>query len=241
MTIMLGSCLQQTNRESSGPQRASEASSLASKQTGLYIHSMTTPSSSAAARQRLSGRPAEGARERLLEAADDLFYRRGIRNVGIDEIIATAGVAKASLYNHFASKDELVAEYVRRRGAAWWAWFRAGLEARSSTPEGQLIAVFDVLVEWVGDSRFRGCALQNAGVELADPTHPAHQSVVSSKRAVRAFLASLATQAGYREPGEVAEQLALLFEGAIITALLEGTVGPARTARAAALALLHRS
>jgi AcrR family transcriptional regulator len=202
---------------------------------------MTRTRAPTQSRRRASARPIEGPRERLLNVADDLFYRRGIRNVGIDEIIATAGVAKASLYNHFASKDELVAEYVRRRGAEWWAWFRAAVETRATTPEGQLLAVFDVLIEWVGDARFRGCALQNAGIELADPAHPAHLSVVTSKRAARAFLARLATDAGYRKPKAVAEQLALLFEGAIITALLEGSVAPARTARTAAAVLLQRS
>jgi AcrR family transcriptional regulator len=181
----------------------------------------------------------DGPRERLLAAADDLFYRRGIRNVGIDEIIATAGVAKASLYGHFASKDELVAEYVRRRGAAWGAWFREAVEARASSPERRLLAAFDVLGEWTVGGAFRGCALQNACVELADPKHAGHAAAVANKRALRTYLAELATEAGARDARGLAEQLALLIEGAIVTALLERSTAPARRARAAAQTLLR--
>jgi AcrR family transcriptional regulator len=180
-------------------------------------------------------------RERILAVANDLFYRRGIRNVGIDEIIATAGVAKASLYNHFASKDELIAEYVRRRGADWWEWFRNEVEARSSTSEGRLMAAFDVLGDWLAEAGFRGCALQNTSVELADRAHPAHQVVVTNKRGLRAYLTELATGAGHGEPAALAEQLSLLMEGAIITAALEGTATPAVTARDAAERLLQRN
>jgi AcrR family transcriptional regulator len=182
-----------------------------------------------------------GPRERLLAAANDLFYNRGIRNVGIDEIIATAGVAKASLYAHFASKDELVAEYVRRRAADWWSWFHDAIEARGSTPKARLLGAFDVLAEWLADAAFRGCALQNACVELADASHAGHRLAATHKRALKAYLADLATQAGVRHPRAMADQLALLLEGAIVSALVDHSATPARTARAAAEALLRAS
>lgn len=182
----------------------------------------------------------DAPRERLLAAADDLFYRRGVRNVGIDEVIAAAGVAKASLYHHFGSKDALIAEYVRRRSDEWWIWFRGMVESEASTPAARLIAVFDVLRTWLEDKSFQGCVLQNTCVQLNEPSHAAHRAAVTGKREVRAYLAELARQAGRRAPEQLADQLALLFEGAVITARLEGTSAPAAVARRAAAALLHQ-
>jgi AcrR family transcriptional regulator len=200
---------------------------------------MSVPRQRPPSRRRNASPPVGGVRERLLKAADELFYQRGIRNVGIDELIATAGVAKASLYSHFESKDDLIAEYVRRRSDEWWTWFRESVESRAATPAARLMAMFDVLADWVAAPAFRGCALQNAAVELADATHAGHRAVVTGKRGVRAYLAELARQAGRRDANAVAEQLALLFEGAIVTALLEGSVTPALNARAAAAVLLR--
>jgi AcrR family transcriptional regulator len=195
----------------------------------------TRPSTKSSARAL---RSSDGARNRLLGAADELFYRRGIRNVGIDEIIAKAGVAKASLYNHFASKDDLILAYVQRRDEEWWSWFREQVENRASTPSKRLLAVFDVLAEFVAQSTFRGCAFQNTSIELADRAHPAHRAVVASKRAMRSYLAQLADEAGLERPKALAEQLGLLVDGALITASLEGTDAPARTARTVAATLL---
>ena len=184
---------------------------------------------------------AAGARERILRAADDLFYQRGVRNVGIDEIIAVAGVAKASLYKHFPSKDALVAEYLRLRHERWIASFVSTVEGRAPMPRERLVAVFDVLEEWFETEDFRGCAFQNAAVELADRRHEAHAAVLANKRAVRAYLTELAGQAGLADPEGVSAQLALLAEGAIITAQLEGSAAPARVAREAAETLLRRA
>jgi AcrR family transcriptional regulator len=184
----------------------------------------------------------DGPRERLLRAADELFYTRGIRNVGIDEVISAAGVAKASLYTHFRSKDELIAEYVRQRDARWRTWFRESVSARASTPRKRLLAVFDVLAEWLASPEFRGCAFQNASIELADVAHPGHVAAAGNKRAVRSYLDELARDAGVADPHALADQLALVAEGAIITALMGGraeTAAVARSARAAASALLR--
>ena len=192
----------------------------------------------------LSGRAAVGGgpRERLLRAADELFYTRGIRNVGIDEVIAAAGVAKASLYTHFRSKDELIAEYVRQRDARWRSWFRESVSARASMPRERLLAVFDVLTEWLAGPGFRGCAFQNASIEMADATHPAGGAAAANKRAVRSYLGELAREAGIADPRKLADQLALVAEGAIVTALMLGrgeTAAVARSARAAAAVLLQ--
>jgi AcrR family transcriptional regulator len=199
---------------------------------------MPTPRNPARRAKRV--RSSDGPRERLLAAADDLFYRRGIRNVGIDEIIAAAGVAKASLYHHFASKDELITEYVQRRGDEWWSWFRRTVDAQASTAAERLMTVFDVLRNWLENREFRGCALQNACVQLGEPSHAAHRVAVTGKHQVREYFAELAREAGKQEPEQLAEQLALLFEGAVITARLEGTSAPAAAARSAATVLLSQ-
>ena len=206
--------------------------------------SQSRPLTSGAARSGVEATSATtlaspGARARILAAADDLFYRRGVRNVGIDEIIAVAGVAKASLYKHFASKDALVAEYLRLRHERWYASFVAAVELLAEAPRARLVAVFHVLEEWFQSEDFRGCAFQNAAVELADRRHEAHAAVLANKRAVRAYLTELAAQAGLGDPEGVSAQLALLAEGAIITAQLEGSPAAARVARQAAETLLR--
>jgi AcrR family transcriptional regulator len=183
--------------------------------------------------------PTGGARERLLRAADDLFYHRGVRSVGIDEIIAVAGVAKASLYKHFDSKDALVAEYLRLRNERWLAWFTGAVAQHADAPRERLLAVFDVLGEWFQGEDFRGCAFQNAAVELADRAHAGYSVVLANRRAVGAYLKDLATKAGFDDPRSVSEQLAVLAEGAIITALLDGSEKSARVAREAAETILQ--
>jgi AcrR family transcriptional regulator len=185
------------------------------------------------------GLAAAGARERILHAADELFYRRGVRNVGIDEIIAVAGVAKASLYKHFESKDALVAEYLRQRNARWLAWFVEAVERSADDPRERLLAVFQILEEWLAGPDFRGCAFQNAAVELADRRHEGHAAALANKQAVRAYLKELAARAGLRDPAAVSEELAVLAEGATILALLEGSPAAGRAARRAAATLLH--
>lgn len=181
---------------------------------------------------------APSARERILATAGDLFYARGIRNVGIDEIIARAGVAKASLYNHFASKDALVVEFLKQRDAAWREWLQATLAERAAKPKEKLLAVFDVLEEWFAQDDFRGCQFINAIVELADSRHPAHKAAVRHKTLVRDYLRDLAVEARIRDPEALADQLALLVQGAIVSAVMEQSTDPARRARAMAARLL---
>ena len=180
-----------------------------------------------------------GARERILRTADALFYQRGVRSVGIDEIIAVAGVAKASLYRYFESKDALVAEYLRLRDEQWFASFVSAVELRSATPRGRLLAVFDVLEEWFQGDDFRGCAFQNAVVELADRRHPGHAIAVANKQAVRRYLRDVAAEAGIADGGGLGDQIAVLAEGAIVTAMLDDSPAPARVARRAAETLLR--
>lgn len=183
-------------------------------------------------------RRTRGARERILATASRLFYERGIRNVGIDEIIATAGVAKASLYKHFASKDALIVEVLQEQDAAWRKHLETEVAGRADAPKERLLAVFDVLEDWFGEASFRGCAFINTTVELASPGHPGHAASREHKRRIRSYLRDLAKAAKVKDPDALAGQLALLAEGAIVTALMEQSAEPARRARKAAAQLL---
>jgi AcrR family transcriptional regulator len=177
--------------------------------------------------------------ERLLGAAAELFYREGIRAVGVDTVVDRAGVAKMTLYNNFGSKDELVAAYLRARDERWRAWLEEASEGRS-TPQERLLAVFDALESWIegegGD--FRGCAFINATTEIADPNHPARVVAREHKEWMREHFVKLASEAGARDPEELADQFVILFEGAIVTAVTRGDTEPTRKARAAAESLL---
>jgi AcrR family transcriptional regulator len=181
----------------------------------------------------------EGARERILRAADELFYARGIRNVGIDEVIAKAGVAKASLYKHFESKDMLVMEWLRQRSEAGRKRFLDTIEQRASTPKERVLAIFDELEANCGKSDFRGCAFLNAMVELADPNHPAHRVMVEHKQSVREYMRKQAEAAGLADPEDVSYHLAMLYDGAVVSAQGDCSSQAAHRARHAAEKLLE--
>ena len=180
------------------------------------------------------------ARERILDAASASFYREGIRAVGVDAVIAEAGVAKATLYRHFPSKDALVLAFLERRDARWRAWFAEAVERIAPDPADRPLAVFDALGEWFGSDDFRGCAFLNAAAEIADPAHPARGAVRRHEERLAAHLGTICAEAGLPDPPAAAADLFLLVEGAIVCALVEGSAEPAARARATALRLLSR-
>ncbi len=183
--------------------------------------------------------PPSAARERILDAASAAFYARGIGAVGVDAVVAEAGVAKATLYRHFRSKDELVEAFLRRRDRRWRDWLREAVERRSPDPAGRPLAVFDALGEWFASDDFRGCAFINAAAEIADPAHPARAAVQEHKRLLGEYLEELLRAAGSPEPARDAGALLLLAEGAMVTALIERDPAPAERARRAAARMLH--
>src|SRR3954453_12507854 len=125
------------------------------------------------------------ARDRIVSGATRLFYTRGIRAVGVDLVIAESGVAQTTLYKHFRSKDELIAECLHRLDDRYFRWFEQEVKTRAEDPRGRLAALFDVLDDWFQRPDFRGCAFINASVELADPGHPARAAIASHKRRSR--------------------------------------------------------
>lgn len=176
------------------------------------------------------------ARERLLAAADDLFYAEGVQTVGIDRVIEHAGVAKASLYNTFGSKENLVRAYLAGRHEATLAMLRSAVE-RHSDPRQRLLAVFDAQGELFAEPVFRGCAFVAASAEA--PEGGAIRGAAEEYRAeIRRLLTELAQRAGASDPAVLGRQLQLLFDGGGISAQMDGDPRSAAAAKAAAEALL---
>jgi AcrR family transcriptional regulator len=176
------------------------------------------------------------ARERLLAAANELFYDEGVHTVGIDRVIEQAGVAKASLYNTFGSKDELVRAYLQARHDSVTSRIMAAVQ-RYHTPRERLLAVFEAQGELAAQPGYRGCAFAAASAE-SRPGDPAEQATEAYRHWVRTVLTELAAQAGAPEPENLARQLHLLYDGSGQSARLDHDPAAAAVARAAAATLL---
>lgn len=179
----------------------------------------------------------EEARERLLGAAGELFYARGIQAVGMDEIRTASGVSLKRLYQAFPSKHELVEAYLRRRDERWRADLAEYVGRHAATPQDAPAAVFDWLHAWFTAPGFRGCAFINAFGELGAVAEGVARAARDHKDAVHAYVAGLVRDLDVAEPARLADQLALLVDGAITTATISGTPGAARLARQAAVTL----
>jgi len=178
------------------------------------------------------------ARERILDSAYELFSRRGVRAVGVDEIVAHAGVARMTLYRQFGSKDELVLAFLERRRERWTQdWLQAEVLRRADTPADRLLAVFDVFDGWFRAPDFEGCAFINVMLETTQADHPTRTASVGELANIRAFLAQLAAAAGIDDPPGFASSWHLLMKGAIVAAG-EGDVEAARRAQAIGRLLL---
>jgi AcrR family transcriptional regulator len=177
----------------------------------------------------------EAARERVLDAAERLFYARGVQAVGMDDVRGDSGVSLKRLYGLFPAKEQLVVAYLERRDVRWRGRLAEYVD-RHAEPGTRILAVFDWLGQWFAEPGFRGCAWINAYGELGATSAPVADRVRAHKEAFRAFLDRLATDAGL--PAAVGGQLFLLAEGAMVTAGVAGGTGPAREAREAARVLL---
>lgn len=163
-------------------------------------------------------RPAT-ARERIDETAYELFSRRGVRAVGVDEIVARSGVAKMTLYRHYPSKNQLALSFLRRREELWTrAWLQAEVERRAQAPAERLLAIFGVFDKWFRRSDFEGCSFINVLLETDGKDHPVRVATVEHLAAIRAFLRELATQAGVRDPDDFSRQWHILMKGSIVAA-----------------------
>ena len=176
-------------------------------------------------------------RERLLDAADRLFYQEGVLAVGIDRVLAEADAAKASLYQHFGCKDQLVAAYLERRTE----FARAHIEAylADTPPSQRALRFFDWVVEWAESKDFRGCPFHHAVAELTDPAHPARAVTRSQREWFTKRLLEWTKAAGVKDAPAMARALVVLFDGAVAGAEIDGPQR-ARDARWIAKQLLAR-
>lgn len=176
--------------------------------------------------------PPRTGRERIVAAAIELFYSRGFGAVGLDQVIAAAGVTKTTFYKHFESKDDLMVAAVRRRHE--WetqAWERAVARTAGDDPAAQLLGFFDVLDQWFNDPDFRGCLFINAAAEFPNPHDPVHQAAAEHKLSNRRHFRKLAAAAGARDPDALADALTALLEGAIVLRHTHGRDDAARVVR----------
>lgn len=186
-------------------------------------------------------KPRKSAANRVFETARDLFYRRGVRAVGVDEIVGTAGVTKPSLYRAFASKDELVAACLTESAEEGAAELDALIAAAPDCPVERIRAVVRYFADKIARPDFRGCPLSNTAVEFPEPGHPGRAVIERCKVATRARLVDLARALPGRDPEGLADGIVLLIEGATASHHIFGSQGPslALTATADALIAAH--
>jgi AcrR family transcriptional regulator len=177
--------------------------------------------------------PPSAPRERILDTAFRLFYAHGLRAVGVDTIIAEAGVAKATFYRHFPAKDDLIVAYLDTVDQIWSGQLHAAAEAAGPAPADQLVGLFDALGAVCQREGYRGCAFINAAAEAA-PGSAVHERTVAHKHKVLAWIRDLARSAGSRHPELLARSLTLLLDGGLASGALDADPEAAEAARATA-------
>ncbi len=183
--------------------------------------------------------PRKRAGQRILESARDLFYQRGIRAVGVDEIVCEAGVTKPSLYRSFASKDALVTACLETYVEDGWRELDIAVAAAGDDPRAQLRAFVGHYASDLRDPKFRGCPMSNAAVEFPEASHPGRPVVNGCKQQVRSRLVDITRRMPTREPEALADGVMLLIEGAFSTHHVFGSQGPAQALVRSADALIE--
>lgn len=173
--------------------------------------------------------PAPRAAEKILRVARDLFYRQGIRAIGVEEIVRRAGVTKPSLYRSFPSKDELAASYLRHYDGEFWARFNQAVAAHPENPRAQIVAFLTRVGNRTQMPDYRGCGLTNAAVEYPESGHPARMVSEENKQELRRRLRAMAAGMGAADADTLGDGLLLLIEGAYISGQLFGAGGPAKS------------
>lgn len=180
-------------------------------------------------------------RQRLIEAAGKRFYRDGFRNVGIDQILGDVGISKTAFYKHFECKEDLMLAALEDHDRWFQAMFREMIrEHGGEAPLEQLYAVMDVVKNILESADFQGCIFVNAAIEFPLPHEPAHKAAASSKRGIEEIVFSLASEAGAREPRQLAQELCLIMEGAYVTRHVSGNPDTADIARRIARQMIEK-
>ena len=186
-----------------------------------------------------AGGRTRGARARILDSAYELFSQNGIQAVGIDALISHSGVARQTLYRHFASKQDLVLAFLERREHEWTRrWLEEEVRSRAIDPMQRLLAIFDVFDEWFSRADFEGCSFINVMLEHPDPTDPVHRASVSYLAGIRGILDGLAREAGIADARNFAREWHILMKGSIVAAG-EGDREAARRAKRIGALLLE--
>jgi AcrR family transcriptional regulator len=184
------------------------------------------------------GKQSPDPRQRIITAASELFRANGVRATGINAVIARAGVAKATFYAHFQSKEELIRFWLGSPSVRWFDQVWAEIETRDRTPAERLTTFFDVLGEWLTEDGFLGCPFINTATEFRNADHAFSQELSDRMTEIEDYFRRTAAEAGFADPDGVAEQLLLLVPGTITTAAARGSAEPARIARAAAAGIV---
>ncbi|MEV3905971.1 TetR/AcrR family transcriptional regulator [Mycobacterium sp. NPDC050551] len=164
---------------------------------------------------------ARSPRDRILDVADSLFFSVGVRAVGVDRMVSEAGVARATFFKHFPTKDHLIAAYLERRAERSRATLSALRDEFCDEPSRVLTAIADVVDDYRDIPGFRGCEFINAAAEFADPSHPAHQLAVSHRQWVTDFLAGVLRDMGHGDADPTARAMMMVRTGALVGASLE--------------------
>jgi AcrR family transcriptional regulator len=180
-------------------------------------------------------------RDELVAKATAIFYRNGFQATGMDRLVAETGISKTSIYKHFKTKDDLIVASLKSRDTFLRGWLFGRMAELASTPRDQLIAMFDALHEWFNEPDFHGCMFAKASSEYQDPEHPINREASDHVARISAQLALFAEQAGLRQPNELARQLALLKEGAVVLATMGRGGTPALDAKAVAIKLIDEA
>jgi AcrR family transcriptional regulator len=166
------------------------------------------------------------AREKILQTASELFYREGIRAIGVDTIVEQSGVAKTSLYRWFPSKDALIAAFLEDQDRRFWQWWDKVVARHPDAPHEQLRALLAGMVKRLGSPQYRGCPFMNTTAEFADVDHPGRVVARANREQMRRRLNGIVSALGVADPARLADQLLLLVNGAYAAAQVVGNLGP---------------
>ena len=173
--------------------------------------------------RRQRGAPPKGeasARERILATANELFYREGVRAIGVDTVVERSGVSKTSLYRLFESKDALIAAFAAERDRSFWAWWDHVEEQHADNPRALLDALLSGIAERIARPAYRGCPFLNLATEFPDDNHPGRVVARGNKEEMRARLVVILGKLGAGDPNRVATQIGLIINGAYVTGLM---------------------
>ncbi|MDI9277968.1 TetR/AcrR family transcriptional regulator [Pantoea sp. EABMAA-21] len=179
-------------------------------------------------------------RDKILKTAEELIYQNGIHAMGMDLLVKTSGVARKSIYRHFANKEDVASAALTERDERWMQWFRTESD-KGKTPQERILNMFTVLKSWFESDGFRGCAFINTAGEVGDPEDPVRQIAKMHKQKLLDYALELTEQLNVEHPEDLARQLLILLEGAITMSYVMGDGSAADNAQDIAKLMLERA